>query len=118
MPHLLLAAAAHHRHQPVPEDAEDEDEQFFVIDKQGEAAPPSLKCPNTIQEMMIIVQEMRLQRAEHMNNFTYNARVIERDLMVTDQEDDEEEVVVTKRRRKCNYDLMAAISEEDRLKKN
>eukprot|EP00597_Dinobryon_sp_UTEXLB2267_P002834 CAMPEP_0170076828 /NCGR_PEP_ID=MMETSP0019_2-20121128/13764_1 /TAXON_ID=98059 /ORGANISM="Dinobryon sp., Strain UTEXLB2267" /LENGTH=40 /DNA_ID= /DNA_START= /DNA_END= /DNA_ORIENTATION= len=37
----------------------------------------------------------------------------------TDQEDDEEEVVVTnKRRRKCNYDLMAAISEEDRLKKN
>jgi len=46
---------------------------------------------------------------------SYRKRLI---MEETDQEDDEEEVVVTKRRRKCNYDLMAAISEEDRLKKN
>ena len=60
---------------PVPEDAQQqEEEQFFIIDNQGEAAPPSLQCPKSIEEMMRIVQEMSCQRAEHMNSFTYNAR--------------------------------------------
>ena len=95
---------------PVPEDAQQqEEEQFFIIDNQGEAAPPSLQCPKSIEEMMRIVQEMSCQRAEHMNSFTYNAR----DPNTAEQEeDDEEEVVISTRKRKRNYDLLAFPDEE------
>lgn len=100
---------------PVPEDEEEkkEEEEFFFIDEQGETTdtPPSLKCPNSIQEMMAIVQEMRCQRAEHMSNFTYTAPV-QKDF-VADQENDEQEEVVAKKRRTSNYGLMAGSDDEE-----
>ena len=50
----------------------DEEQSFYVVDNVPNSPQPAqLTCPSTLKEMMIIVQEVRQQRADFLNHFKY-----------------------------------------------
>jgi hypothetical protein len=74
---------------PLPSPAPNEDDQFSTVDCEASgAAPNSYHCPQTLKEMILIVQDLRLQREDYMRRFTPVTR---------------EDTPVTKSRRN-NYD--------------
>jgi hypothetical protein len=79
--------------------ADSEEENFTTVDCEAcGVTPNSFQCPKTLKEMIIIVQDLRLQREDYLRRFTpvtrenaavHKNRTNNYDTFVTDLADEE-----------------------------
>lgn len=56
---------------PLEESKNDNSNELFYLDTVGEEVPLEPVCPETLKEMMVIVHDIRQQRADMLGNLQY-----------------------------------------------